>query len=344
MGAHGKVYRGLIESGWGVVRPVAVKVLALRDVDIGEVMRHLGRIARRAAFVRHPAFVQLFEVDRLMHAPTPFIVSELVEGESLASVMEAARERNTRVPIDFATIVALRIAEGLGAALFSDGANGTPTSLVHGDLSPRQILITSGGHVKVGDFGQHLFAAITSQVRSRARLAYTAPEVALGSPPSPRADVFALGVILHELLVGPRFGPSVSGRELMELVREGSVFSGVFAPNLPHALGGVITRATERDPQDRYPHARAMAFDLRREMLRLGLTDAPTCVRHAVVGRWERRDSEVDLEAPPLVRRSDIVPRSSGAHEALVRDEDLADLRVAGPSSVVPIVTLDEDD
>jgi serine/threonine-protein kinase len=293
-GSSGIVYRGLVQSGWGLRRPVAVKVFALGpELSHDEAMHHLARTAQRAASIRHPSVVQVFEVDHtdeLGDEPSsPFMVTELVEGESLASIVETWRAEGMRVPIDFATVVTLRAAEALGAALFTDGVDGALTDLVHGDLSPRQILISNQGEVRLADFGQFAFTSGASHVRSRARLAYTAPEVACGGLPDARSDVFALGVILHELLVGPRFAANTNTQDAVRMVRDGHLHMNVLEPNLPRTLRDVIERATERNPLDRYPHARAMAFDLRREMLRLGLCDTQTCVRHAIVGWCEVR-------------------------------------------------------
>lgn len=308
-GSFGTVYRGLMDGSWGVQRPVAVKICSLPpEADHEEAMRHVARVARRGACVRHPNFIQLFEVDRTDgfagEPPSPFIVTELVEGESLSGLLQGWKNDGLRVPIDFAIVVMLRTAEALGAALFTDSADGSLTNLVHGDLSPRQILISNQGEVKVGDFGQHAFADASSHVRSRSRLACTAPEIACGATPNARSDVFSLGIILHEMLVGPRFAPGTNIADSVRMVRDGVLYMNVLEPNLPRTLRDIIARATEKNPMHRYPHARAMAFDLRREMLSLGLCDAQTCVRHAVVGWCEVRGSE-----PPARPTSDVVPR-----------------------------------
>jgi serine/threonine-protein kinase len=292
-GELGTVYRGLLESGWGVRRPVAVKLLSLRaDLDDSEATCQLGRIARRAVCVRDPSVIQLFELNRtvaqLGEPVSPVTIMELVDGPSLASLIEDRSSDRSRMPIDFAMVVTVRAAEALGAALFTDGADGSLTNLVHGDLSPRQILVSTQGEVKVGDFGQFTFREVSSGTRSRSRLAYTAPEVACGAAPNARSDVFSLGIILRELLVGPRFAPRTSMAEAARMVRDGAMHSDVLEPSLPQSLRDVIQRATQPDAMGRYPHARAMAFDLRREMLRLGLCDAQTCIRHALSHRGSR--------------------------------------------------------
>jgi serine/threonine-protein kinase len=318
-GTCGSVYRGVIESNWGVERPVAVKLFETPpEVEHGEVMRRLGRIARRSAAVRHSAVVQLFELDRTDTSDghvLPFIVTELVDGESLASLVDGWRARSGRVPTDFAVVVALRVAEALGAALFADCPDGSIAGLVHGDLSPRQVLVSNDGEVKVCDFGQSALRDMVSNVRSRTRLAYTAPEVACGAPTDPRSDVFSLGVMMHELLLGPRFVRGTEFGEAVQMVRDGRFHLNVMEPNIPRGLRDVIERALDRTPTTRHSHARSLAFELRREMFKLGLCDASACVRQAVVGFCGVRGpfpsvTELGQDVVDNARqRSDVVPK-----------------------------------
>lgn len=310
-GSCGIVHRGVVASGWGLQRPVAVKVFDVPpELDHAEVMRRLGRIARRAAVVRHSAVVQVLEIDRHdgpSGHPQPFVVTELVEGESLASLVDGWRARGLRVPMDFAVVVALRCAEALGAALFADTADGAVAGLVHGDLSPRQVLVSGHGEVKVCDFGQGVLRDLVSHVRCRSRLAYTAPEVAGGAEPDARSDVFSLGVMLHELLLGPRFAEGTEFGEAVQMVQDGRFRLNPVEPNIPPDLREIVARATDRVPAERFGHARSLAFALRREMHRLGLCDAETSVRHAVVGWCEVGAGSGAHEA--VRQRSDVVPR-----------------------------------
>lgn len=306
-GSIGEVHRGVLESAWGLRRPVAVKLFDTPpDEEPSELLRRLTRVARRAACISHPGVIQILEVDRTDDAGAlqPFLVAELVEGEPLATLLAGWQADGMRVPLDFALVVALRIAEALGAGLFTDAPDGGLTALVHGDLSPRQVLISQQGEVKVGDFGQSALRDAVSHVRSRERLAYTAPEVARGLDGDARADVFSIGVILHEMLVGPRFGPGTPTADAVRMVRDGRVHATCMEPNLPRDLRAVVDRALTPSPMHRYPHARSLAFELRREMLRMGLSDAQTSVRQAVVGWCELRTSEVPCSTSP---RSGIV-------------------------------------
>lgn len=312
-GTLGEVHRGVLESSWGLRRPVAVKVFdAAPEDESGELLRRLARIGRRAACVRHPSVVQTLEVDRTdgHQAAQSFVVTELVCGESLRSLLASWQEESLRVPLDFALVAGLKVAEGLGAALYAETAEGSLTALVHGDLSPRQVLVSDQGEVKIGDFGQGELREMVSHVRSRHDIAYTAPEVACGLDPDPRSDVFSLGVLLHEMLVGPRFARKTPAEDIIKMVRDGRFHVGILEPNLPRELRAVIDRALAPNPAERYPHARAFSFDLRREMLRMGLCDAQTCIRQAVVGWCELRGGTTEVPAVSSFK-SEVVPRSS---------------------------------
>lgn len=305
-GRYGVVQRAFVESGWGVRRPVAVKRLSLApDFDPVDAMRALGAIARRLVCIRHPSVIQLFELDRTdrLHASphTPFLLTEIVEGECLHSLVASWRKSDVRAPVDFALVVVLRVAEALGAALFTEGPEGALTGLIHGDLSPRQILISNQGEVKVGDFGQFTLGEGQSQVRSRLELAYTAPEVVWGNTPDARSDVFSLGAILRELVIGPRFRDGTGTRDAMRMIRDGQFHASVLEPNVPPAIRAILDQALDPNPERRYGHARAFAFDLRREMLKLNLTDAQVCIRHAIVG-WCDAPPEPVADPPKTVR------------------------------------------
>jgi serine/threonine-protein kinase len=360
-GRYGIVQRATVESGWGIRRPAVVKRFQLGpDADLGETMRNLGDIARRLVCVRHPNVIQLLELDRTdrlhAHPHTPFVVSELVEGEALQSILGGWQRTGTRVPMDFALVVTLRAAEALGAALFTEGPDGTLTGLLHGDLSPRQILISSQGEVKVGDFGQFTLGEGQSAVRGRPTLEFTAPEVVWGNSPDARSDVFSLGAILRELLIGPRFMPGRTSRDAMRMIRDGHFDPSLLEPNVPATLRDVMECALAPNPKNRYGHARAFAFDLRREMLRLGLGDAQTCIRHAIVGWCETETPPVTLRTPPPPAANDVLNAlldtvdpigcaDTDEVDAMLDDADLLEEETGNlRSDVVPKGDLEEED
>ena len=193
----------------------------------------------------------------------------------------------------------------------AESANGAANEMLHGDLSPRQVLISKNGEVNVGDFGQGVLRQTVSHVRTRDYLAYTPPEITAGRPADARSDVFSLGVILHDMMVGPRFAAGTSTIDAAKMVRDGVLHQPVLGPKLTPALRAILDGALDPNPDNRYPHARALAFDLRREVLKMGLCDVQTSVRHAIVGYCEVGSLTSETRTVPPPRRSDVVPRSS---------------------------------
>jgi serine/threonine-protein kinase len=201
--------------------------------------------------------------------------------------------------------------------------------LLHLGLGPRKVLLGWRGEVKVTDFEASMARGASSGVRTlRAvghRTATMAPEVALGARGDSRSDVFSLGIVLRELLVGPRFGPGVSNTEAVRLAREGFVQPIAFQPHLPETLVRIMLRALRLEPAERYPNASAMSFELRRAALALGVGDGRMFLRRALDREWGNDASEVTAERtylptppPPAPARR---PRPSP-----VQPEDLGDL------------------
>lgn len=285
-GSMATVYRGVIDGGFGVRRAVALKLFDVVASDEHEsVMETLASAARDAACVRHPNVVSLEDFG-LLSPIQPFVVLELVEGRTLAQLLDAYEASRQRVPLDIALFVGAEIAEGLAGARLATSPDGMRLGIVHGELSPTDVLLSWNGEVKVGDFGIAAAARAASTVRSVGALARRvralAPEVARGAFGDARSDVFSLGVMLREMMLGPRFPPSVTDSQAIVLAREGTVVESLFEPQLAPELRAVLDRAVERDPARRFPHAGALAYDLRRVALAMGVGDGRSFLRHAM--------------------------------------------------------------
>ncbi|HEX3346196.1 MAG TPA: protein kinase, partial [Polyangiaceae bacterium] len=285
-GSMATVYRGVLDGSFGVARTVAVKVFDVVASDEHEgVLSALASAARRSASVRHPNVVRIEDFG-LIGPAQPYTVEELVEGSSLARFAARAARHNERFPLDLALFVGAEIAEGLAAARLACSPDGVRLGLVHGELSTCDVLLSWNGEVKVGDFGVSASARAASSVRSTRSLARRvramAPEVARGQPGDARSDVFSLGVMLREMMVGPRFPRIVSDAEALVWARDGVVHQSLFEPQLPQPLQGILTRAVERDPAHRFPHAGALGYELRRVALAMGVGDGRAFLRTAL--------------------------------------------------------------
>jgi hypothetical protein len=144
------------------------------------------------------------------------------------------------------------------------------------------------------------------------RIRSLSPEVARGKPGDARSDVFSLGVLLRELLVGPRFPPFATDSQALAWARDGVVHQGMFEPQPPPLLRTVLTRSLERDPRRRYPHAGALAAELRRAALSMGVGDGRTFLRSALArafgedGGLDEDETTGEVKAP---RPSGVIDR-----------------------------------
>jgi serine/threonine protein kinase len=268
--AHYEIVSTLGSGGMGVVyrardtrlgRDVAIKVMA-PHVAADPIMR--GRFeteARAVASLSHPGILSIYELG--VSDDAPFAVMELLQGQNL-------RERVLRGPIPWreAADIAAAIADALAAA--------HGQGIVHRDLKPENVFLTSGGMVKILDFGLALqrggtpldadspTIAPTAQGVILGTFGYMAPEQITGGAVDGRTDVFALGCLLYEMLTGRRMFNGATPQEVIARVLHDSPPDLSSAdPLAPHALGAILRRALERDPSHRFESAHDLSAALR---------------------------------------------------------------------------------
>jgi len=225
-------------------RPVAVKVLRPGTADDESWKRVLAE-ARSAARLNHPNIVSIYDVGegRADDGPSPYIVMELVDGRPL----------NAAPPREFPVIVA--VAERVLEAL----AHAHDHGVIHRDLKPENILLTAGGQVKLMDFGlaQSVASRLTSGGAVVGTVFYIAPEQAMGRGVDGRADLYALGVVLYELVAGEL--PFVADNALAVVslhLHAPPVTPRAHRPELTPAFESLILRLLAKRPEDRPAGAR----------------------------------------------------------------------------------------
>jgi serine/threonine protein kinase len=304
-GTMSEVFRAIVEMPYGIRRAVALKrfgTIASEEVDA--VITTLANTIQRSACVRHPNVAQVIELG--VSDRQPFVVSELIEGVSLDQLMESITKRGARIALDGALFIATEIAEGVNAARLARDENGAQLGMAHLDLSAREVMLSWNGEVKVTDFemiaARHAASSIRS-VRTMARRALTmSPEVARGRRGDARSDVFALGMMLREILIGRRFPRDSSESDILDYAREGYVHTTCFEPHLPPGFRSVIDRAIQVDPSNRFPHAGAMAYELRRVALSLGVADGRVSLQMMLRNELAAERSEATIEHHPASR------------------------------------------
>jgi serine/threonine-protein kinase len=264
-GGMGSVHEALYCPEGGFERPVAVKRvhphLAHDDAFIS-LFRNEAELSARLV---HPNIVQVLDFGSV--DGTYFLAMELVDGLSLRAVSRRARAAGLAVPPSVAALVAREILAGL--AYSHDGARAADGSLlrvVHRDLCPANVLLSRNGEVKISDFGvaRALRDAESTHTRTVAgHTAYMAPEQARAQPFDARADLFALGVIVWELLAArPLFNRGAEGPTLLALMSDDIPPPSTLVPDLDPAWDAFVLRTIERDPARRFPSAAAMSAAL----------------------------------------------------------------------------------
>jgi hypothetical protein len=236
-------------------REVAVKILRPQySADPGFAAR-FRQEARAVASLAHPNIVSVYDYGTDPDGATQFIVMQLVEGRDLAAIL---KERG-RISTDDAVQVAIAVASALEAA--------HRRGIVHRDVKPGNILITDDGDVKVTDFGIARAVSEASMTVTGTTLGsvhYFSPEQARGDEVTGRSDVYALGIVLYEMLTGhrPFEGDSAAGVALKRLT-ENPPRPMVAGQPLPPGLEAILRRALEREPEKRFPDAGSFAEALR---------------------------------------------------------------------------------
>ncbi len=205
------------------------------------------------------------------------LAMEYVEGSDLGRVLSTLRARSETMPPFVGAWIAAETARGLHYAHEKCDDAGTPLSIVHRDVSPQNVLISCNGAVKITDFGIATGAYSSGDGRAlRGKCAYMAPEHARGEKSDRRSDIYALGVILREILAGRVIHANLRGPALLDAVRAGVVEPpSHFVSDVPTALEEIAMRALAPDPEARYQSARDMALDLGSSIVARGeLVDA----------------------------------------------------------------------
>jgi serine/threonine protein kinase len=273
-GGMAEVYVARATSGSAAGRRVAIKRIL---PQFGRDPRFVSMFcdeARISAALSHPNIVQVLDFGE--DGGELFMVMEYVDGVSCAKLLRAVAARGQRFPVSVALYVAREVLSALAFAHDAWDENGRPLGIVHRDVSPGNVLIARTGEVKLTDFGIMRSEFITRRTypgELKGKLGYMAPEQVVGKEVDPRSDLFALGIVLAEMLIARPLFPGPGEMDILTRIFEADL--GVLEQSredIPDEVFGILKTALARERAGRFANAAAFLQALTEAAGRLGLT------------------------------------------------------------------------
>jgi len=281
-GGMAEIYLGRSTTELGAARLSIVKLILPEYAALPKFAEMLTFEAKLAAQLSHANVVQVFDLGR--ENDQLFIAMDYVEGFDLNALLRRCSQQKIPLPIEFGLFIVACALRGLDYAHRRTDETGSPLGIVHRDVSPSNLLVSFEGEVKLCDFGiAHANDAMSNLAASgeiavyrqseenlsealQGKAGYMSPEHARGEAIDARADVFAAGIVLWELLAGRRMykiGDGSGGTSLLEVARN-AVIPAFPAHGLPQEekLLAIVHKALAKDKAERYASAAAMLRDL----------------------------------------------------------------------------------
>src|SRR5688572_3541523 len=259
-GGMAEVFRGEALSVQGFKKQVAIKRVLPHLAQNKNFIAMFLDEARLGARLNHANIVTVFDIGAADN--TFFIVMEYVDGCNLKAIIEHFRQSGRRLPVKESVYLCMEACRGLSYAHDMLDDDGNHLNIVHRDISPPNILLSKRGEIKVTDFG---LAKATTQLEKtdpgvvKGKFSYLSPEGALGEPVDARTDIFALGIVLWEMLAGRRLFLGETDYQTVKLVQQANIPSlARLNPEVDHDLEIVLGQALARDKNQRFQTAREM--------------------------------------------------------------------------------------
>ncbi len=264
-GGMATVYRGVVRGAAGFQRAIAVKHIRPEFRALKNYIDMFIEEARVGSELAHPNIVQVH--DFCAENGSYYLVMEWVDGIDLGGFIKTYRDSSRDVPWALAVAVGIGTLRGLGAAHDRVAPDGTPSPVIHRDVSPHNVLLGVNGVVKLSDFGlaraRDRASSLTAPGTVKGKLSYLAPEVSFGKPNTVQSDLFGVGSILYETLSGERVFDGKTDVEIFKKIRACQIPPiNTRRPDVPASLVAVLETALAADPANRYATADEFAHAL----------------------------------------------------------------------------------
>ena len=321
-GGMAEIFRAKLLGVEGFEKQVVIKRILPFWSERREFISMLVDEAKVLVHLNHPNIVQVYELGRV--GPIYFIAMEYVEGRDLRQLVQALQAMGQALPQEIALSILSESLRGLHYAhertLFDRGN----LHIVHRDISPQNILLSVEGEVKVSDFGIAKAVIQTHETQTgvlKGKYAYMSPEQALGRGLDRRSDLFSMGIVLYEILMGRRLFAGGSDLETLERVRKAEIpWAETEAKNLLPGLREILEKALAREKEARFQTAEEFAQAVEACVpsgMGLGVVKRAQFFQSVFGADFRRREKTADM-AKPLGRRTLVSPTPEGDTQSLV--------------------------
>ncbi len=303
-GGMAEVFRGVALAAEGFEKPVAIKRILPHLSEDARFVELLIAEAKFLSQLRHRNIVQIYDVG-LGDDGQYFLVMEYVDGLNLGKLFDTLERRGKRLPADIALHIGAEVCDALDHAHRARGPDGEPLGLVHRDVSPSNVLLSRSGEVKLTDFGiAKRMEDHTGHGGVRGKFAYISPEQASSKPVDGRSDVFSLGVVLYELVLGHRLYSHLADFEALRAVLEGRIKRPrSIDASLPAELEEILLEALAHDPDKRFSSAAELGSRLRSyRYSALSASGDPAAEIGSILDRYGKEKSASGVEQHTVVR------------------------------------------
>jgi eukaryotic-like serine/threonine-protein kinase len=306
VGGMAEVFRAKISLSHGFQKILVIKrILPHLAADPGFVAMFIDE-AKLTAQLTHPKIVQILDFGEVNGQY--FTALEFIDGFDALGLLRIAAQKRTRIPTQLAVFIVDEILEALDYAHNARDMEGKPMQIVHRDISPSNIFISKRGDVKLGDFGIAHAKRRESKTQAgtlKGKYGYMSPEQVVGRPIDNRSDLFAVGVVLAELLTGRRLFSAPADLDVLLKVRDVHLDRlDKYGKEIPPALDRIVRRALKKDPAERPQTAADLHEELENYLFAAGQRVGPNDLR-AFSGTLLDADPETAANLLQSARRAD---------------------------------------
>ncbi len=263
VGGMAEVFRAKLKGEEGFEKLVVIKRMLPHLSEEEQMVKHFIDEARLAARLKHENIIHVYDFGN--HQGAYYIAMEYLFGKDLHILWRKSQDPGPALDLSNLLYIVAKICEGLDYAHGLTDLKGTPLNIIHRDVSPHNIFITYEGNVKIIDFGIAKAASHSSKTRVgviKGKAAYMSPEQAEGKGMDHRSDIYAVGIILYELLAQRKMFEGDTF-EVLAKVREAR-FEPLesIVPDLPQPLYEILRKALAKNPEERYSSGEAMQLDI----------------------------------------------------------------------------------